>query len=428
MRVRGFIYIEALMVILVLVALMAIIAADQRASMQQTQNGLRERRAEAAARSAVAYALATLQTADVNQVTQNDAWGQLGDNGGTSYDVTDGSTFRLEIVDTGSMVNVNTATTAQLQLLPLTLEQVDCLLDWRETTTQPRADGAKDQYYNALTQPYNTHLGQLNTLDELLLIKNWTGSMLYQPQTTVTTSAQPIVDEAGNTLPLASVLTVDSGAADTRADGSARIDFSQRGITPATLRNAGISPPTAALMAQRAPFTSFQTLFRQVPMNANDQQIVLNVAKFSTVSRAAGKINLNTASQSVLMTIPNMTQSIAATLITQQNSGYTSLGQLATTLLLTQEQLAEFADYFTIGGDTWIIRAYGVSGGVGSAVEATVRVASSAPQIINWRQLNTPSIPVWWDWSADSTSTLDAVSITNTTTTSTTTTNSGGAQ
>ena len=424
---RAFIYIEALMVVLVLVALMSIIAADQRASMQQTQNKLRERRAEAAAHSAMAYAMATLQTASTSAVTQNDAWAQLGDSGNIANDVTDGSTFRLQIVDAGSLVNVNTAASAQLQLLPLTTEQADCLLDWRETTTQPRSDGAKDSYYNGLPQPYNTKLGPLATLDELLLIKNWTGNMLYQPQTTVTSSAGPIVDAAGVALPLASVLTVDSGSPNTRADGSARIDLSQRNILPARLRAAGISAPVAAQIAQRAPFTSFQRLFTLVQMNATDIGQLLNIATFSAATRSTGKINLNTASQSVLMTIPNMTQSVAATIVTQQSAGYTTLGQLATSAQMPESQIALIADDVTIGGDTWIVRAYGADGGVGAAMEATIRVAAATPQIVSWRQMNTPDVPAWWDWSAATTSTQDALSITNTSTT-TTTTSSGGAQ
>jgi hypothetical protein len=45
---------------------------------------------------------------------------------------------------------------------------------------------------------------------------------------------------------------------------------------------------------------------------------------------------------------------------------------------------------------------------VGVAVQAVIRVTNSQPQVINWEQLNTTSLPEWWDWQAQSTSTIQA--------------------
>lgn len=419
----GFIYIEALMVIMVLVALMAVIAADQRASLKETQTGLNRRRADAAAASGVAYALGALQQANPNLVTQNDAWAQLDQNGATQYSLTD-SSFRVEVVDRASQINVNTATTTWLQQLPLTTDQVDSLLDWRETGTQARADGAKDAYYNGLTKPYNARLGPLATVDELLLIKGWTGATLYQPPTTTQSAATLPVDTNGNALPLAAIVTVDSGSPTVQANGSARINLSQRITNIGTLTRAGISRGAALQIIQRGPFNNFRTLLTRIQANAADTQRLLNVASFSTGTRNTGKINLNTATQAVLMTIPNMTEPIASSIVSQQSSGFQTLGQLATLAGMPLPQISQFADYFDVGSDTWLIRSYGESGGVGSALEVTVRVSSSTPRVMTWQRLNTAGLPSWWDWDATAGTTSDATSITNTSTTSTV----GGAQ
>ena len=83
-----------------------------------------------------------------------------------------------------SLININTVSTttadqALLNNLPLTQQEIDSLLDWTSTSTTARTDGAKDDYYNALPTPYNTKLGTLSTLSELLLIQGWVGVDLY---------------------------------------------------------------------------------------------------------------------------------------------------------------------------------------------------------------------------------------------------------
>ena len=222
-RRRGSVMVQALIVLAGLVALLATLAANQRTALDSIQDNLRERRAELAGRSAIARALAVLQAANPNLVNATDDWAQLGASGNTSFDL-GGSTFRLQIIDAGSLVNVNTATEAQLNELPLTPQQVDSLLDWRSAGTTPRANGAKDDYYNALTTPYNTKLAPLTTLSELLLVQGWTADTLFNPQSDVVSTAASIQDANGNALPLIDVLTVDSGAPNTQASGTARVN------------------------------------------------------------------------------------------------------------------------------------------------------------------------------------------------------------
>ena len=404
----GYIFVEALVVVVCLVALMAMLAADQRANLQGVQNRLRERRAAAAADAAINRALAVLGSANANLVQPSDEWALQGTGGADQFDFSDGSaSYRIQIVDCGSLLNVNTATSTQLGLLPLTQDQVDSLLDWRETGTQARPDGAKDTYYNALTQPYNTKLGPLDTVNELLLVKGWTGQTLYQTPTITTTLTLP-TDQNGATLPLAALLTVDSGAPNTQASGSARINLGARGVNVTALTRLGLSRNLAMQLAARAPFTSFQTLSAVPGVNTSAMERLLNAVTFTTAKRTQGKINLNTATQAVLQTVPSITTDVASSIVAQQSSGFSTLGALATVPGITARQLGQIADSFTVGGDTWLVRAYGESGGVGVAVEAVVGLRNGQVQVINWNRLSTGTIPTWWGWVADPTQTLDA--------------------
>lgn len=404
---RGYILVQALIVIAGLLALMAMLAADQRVGSQAVQDRLRQRRAEAAADSAVAQALATVEGANPNVVTLNDDWAKLGDGGNEAFNVGDAASFRVQIVDAGALVNVNSAASAQLERLPLTKEQVDCLLDWREPKTSARPDGAKDSYYLSLPTPYNAKLGPLDTLDELLLVKNWTGQTLYQTPTISSQITLPTGSE-GNVLPLASLLTVDSGAPSVQNTGLPRVNLGQPGADPAALTQAGVSAPTAMQIASGAPYSSFATLLALPGVQPSDAGPLLNAVSFTAGTRSAGKINLNTASEAVLRTLPAMTPGIASTIVSRQEAGFHSLGELASLPGVEGQKLAQLADSFAVGSDTWVVRAYGTSGGLHTAVEAVVGRRNGSTQILSWTRLNTMGIPAWWGWNTQSSETTDA--------------------
>lgn len=412
---RGGIMVQALVVLAGLVALMATLAANQHAVLQATQDRLRERRAEAAARSGIARALAVVQLADPNLVTLNDDWALLGDAGRTAYEMGDtaATTFRLEVIDAGSRLNVNDAPEAQLQLLPLLPEQVDGLLDWRDATgdTQPRANGAKDEYYNNLAQPYNTRMGRLTTLQELLLIRGWTARGLYRPLeegVTATAAAVPLEREDGTPLPLADVLTADSGAPNTQADGSARINIGQGQVNEQTLVQLGIPANVAQLLAQGGAVATLEDAL-MIPGVTTDAALrMLDALTVTAAARVEGKLNVNTVSQAVLGTVPNLTPDIVSAIVAQQGNGFTSLGALASVPGLSVPLLAQIADRFTVGSDTWIVRAYGECSGVGAAFEAVIGVRNGRARVLTWDRLPDPGIPSWWGWLIEPEATADA--------------------
>jgi type II secretory pathway component PulK len=406
---RGGVMVQALIVLAGLVALLATLAADERATLQATQNRLRDRRAEVAARSAVQRALAVLAQANTAAVTQNDDWYLLGDRGNEAFDPGDGTTFRMQIIDNGSLVNINTVNAQQLQMLPLTQEQIDSLLDWRSAGQTPRANGAKDTYYTALDQPYNTKLGQLTTLSELLLVKGWTAQTLYGTQSDgVVSTALPLQDANGQTLPLISLLTADAGAPNRQATGAGLVNLNQRGLTPQRLIPLGLTGQQAATIIARAPIASFRALLTLPGMAAIASRQLLSGVTFTGNTRLQGKINLNTAPQTVLETIPNVTPEIASAIVAQQTAGFQSLGDLLTVPGANGALLPQIADAFTVGSDTWTVRAYGESGGYGVAVEAVVGIRNNRPQVITYRRLPDTGVPAWWDWNDTTTATVDA--------------------
>ncbi len=425
----GYILIEALIAVAGLLALLAILVSDQHQRMDTVQLGLRQTRAEECADGAVQQALAILSTSNQDLVTLNDTWAQLGGttgvaaasstpgnqvSGGTEeFTFPDGTSFREQIIDAGSLINLNTATEAQMTQLPLDQDQVDCFLDWTQTGETARSDGAKDDFYNALPIPYNAKLGPLTTVNELTLIDNWTAQTLYQPPTDTTVLPLP-TDSSGNILPLASMFTVDSGAPNVSYTGTALINLSTRPSAAVGLRliTLGVSRQIVARLTSTAvgnpPVTSWAALLSLPGVNSAQEQILLNNVTFSSATRLTGEINLNTASLAVLESIPNVTPTIAQAIVSQQSSTFQGLGGLATVGGISRTLLPTLAGSFVVGSDTWIVRAYGESGGVGSAEEAVVGFRNNQLQIISVNRLHTAGIPSWWGWDTTTTSTQQA--------------------
>jgi hypothetical protein len=97
-----------------------------------------------------------------------------------AYNEQDPETVRYGVTDTAAQINLNTAPRTVLEALPnMTPELVDCLLDFRDSNDEPEENGAEQEYYNQLSHPYAIRNGSLSTVEELLLVKGFDGTLVY---------------------------------------------------------------------------------------------------------------------------------------------------------------------------------------------------------------------------------------------------------
>jgi general secretion pathway protein K len=129
---------------------------------------------------------------------------------------------------------------------------------------------------------------------------------------------------------------------------------------------------------------------------------------FTTETRLIGKVNINTASESVLAQLPGVTSDIASAIITRQSTGFATLGELSSIPGLTGTTLGQVADAVCVGSDTFLVRVWGESGGVGVAYEAVVGIRNSRALVIQLERINTTSIPVWWSWEEATTTSVSS--------------------
>jgi len=113
--------------------------------------------------------------------------GVLNTNEATREFVFSGGMVSYRIVDEKSKININGASRDVLiNLLRMSgvesVERniiVDSILDWRDRNHEFHLNGAEDDYYLALENPYESKDGFMDTVSELLLVKGMTPTVFY---------------------------------------------------------------------------------------------------------------------------------------------------------------------------------------------------------------------------------------------------------
>lgn len=85
----------------------------------------------------------------------------------------------VKIEDENGKININTADKRLLIALLAQLgcdeteadEISDCILDWRDSDEDHHANGVESEYYQSLTPPYRSKNADVDTVEELLLVK-----------------------------------------------------------------------------------------------------------------------------------------------------------------------------------------------------------------------------------------------------------------
>jgi DNA uptake protein ComE-like DNA-binding protein len=419
----GVILVFTLAVLTAVVAVLVIAASMQKLGADAAINRLDQQRAEIAAESGIQSALSVLAIQSTTATSQNDPWYNLGDFGQDRF-LTDDGTFRLQILDAASFINLNGATQTELQNLPLQQNQVDSLLDWENTGSTARPDGAKDDYYNSLTHPYNTAETSLHSLDELLQVNNFTPATLFTVQQGVNGVQYPQITLGNESYQptLYDLATVDStttssGAGLTNVNSASAQQLIGMGI-PGGVANAIYA------QRQRQQFTTLGAVLRVPGMTLTIAATVLNRLTVTTGTTPTGtgtagaaatttaiqqpKVDLNTANQAVLMCIPGVTSEAAQAIITRQsNSGFTSLGQVTQVPGVTLQVLQQSADSFTINSQAFIVRVIGTAGNVSVPLEAVITLGNNTANLIKIYHPPFNDMRSHWHWDNQSTNDVD---------------------
>lgn len=397
---RGSAFILSLMLTVIMLMVIGVYGQRLRTHMRTETLRLEQRQAKNAAYAGLARALVELNEVEPSVLSDQDTWWALGEDTQSVFQLSN-SSFRLEIVDAGAYLNLNTVDQPTLERLGVLIEDIEALLDWREESLQPRVQGAKDEYYNALPEPYNTKLLPFDSMNEVFLVRGWTPTILEVVNQNST--ASPLTaGTVENQPPLRELFTVDSLAPNTRPDGTAKVDVNNS--STGQLIQAGLRQEAAqAIVQQRNSQGTFETLgdvFEAQGLEQQDFEVILENLTTTTDVEIPGQININTCQEYVLNAIPNMDSDVVQSILGRQGT-FESIGELATLPGVNAEVLQTIAGKFTVGSLCFLVRIVGTAGSATYSLEATVVIEEGQPKVKKIKPHAIDDPVADWGWVED---------------------------
>lgn len=279
------------------------------------------------------------------------------------------------LIDEASKMNLNTATTNMLLLLPrMTPELAASIIDWRDSDSNVSMGGAESETYNRLQPAYNCKNAPFETVDELRLVYGATLDILYGEDANLNgvldlnendgPAAIPDDNRDGRLDPgifeYLTVYTIQPGTGRTNINGGVNAvrpllqqTFGDERST-LMLRNAGFTTGGGGGNGGggggggTAPdFTSLLDFYIKTKMTEQEfAQVATNLTTSATNS--PGLINVNTASAEVLACVPGIGVDNAPSLVAYRQSNPTALTTIAWVLqVLNQQNATQAGRYLT---------------------------------------------------------------------------------
>jgi len=239
------------------------------------------------------------------------------------------------LVDEGAKLNLNTTTSntlaALISLLPnANLDLAAGIVDWRDTN-----GGAYQTYYAMQTKPYLSKSAPFETIDELRLVYGADPLSLVGEDVNrngVLDASEQDENRNGMLDPgVLEYVTVYSREPNTRTNGSPRVRLNNipalRSLLQEKLGNSRaqqILPPN-----QVQGFPSPLAFYLATNMKAEEFDAMANDITSTNGAFIEGRVNINTASETVLASLPGMSLEAAGQLIQYRQSHPDSLGSIA---------------------------------------------------------------------------------------------------
>ncbi len=199
----GLALITAMLIVALVVTVAAYLSLGQQVWLRQAQNLTDMAQAEAVARGAFDLAAVLLAEDAKNSTTDNltEAWAQplpvFPVEGGAVTATINDAQGRFNLNNLAAVAGGNASNPAPAifrQLLAsqdLNPDLTDALMDWLDSDSNTRANGAEDTEYLALPTPYRAANRQLESVDELRLIRGFDAEAVQKLRPWVTVLPKP---------------------------------------------------------------------------------------------------------------------------------------------------------------------------------------------------------------------------------------------
>ncbi len=443
---RGFALLAVMWVIIIAGMILLGIRKTVHVNMEIARNELESVRARWLARAGLEQALATLAVDDTAMDSAMDYWYSDEDTfdrmkllrGAVTLwapdrDARITGSVRFGLIDHASLLNVNVADEKQLKAFcDLNETQINSLLDWRDKDSDARSNGGEAIVYQNLSYPYLIRNAPLQTVAELRLVQEFDNKTYWGEDVNtnglldVNENDQDATwpDDDGNGLlrkGLASLCTVYSYEKNRTASGNKRINFNtadkktlinefdfSNELADAIVGTGNNKKKKPGNKKQQQRFQSIMKLSDvKAKAKTNNKGSKSKGGKTKKITtkwiaqhfdeitltddeRIPGKININTASQEVLLSLPEMTDETAQSILSRQTSGkgpFSSVGELLTDKVVSEKQFRAMAERLTVRGNVFEIRSLAItSSGIRHAIKAIVDRNTNPASILYWYQ------------------------------------------
>jgi DNA uptake protein ComE-like DNA-binding protein/type II secretory pathway pseudopilin PulG len=260
-RRRGFVLLAVLIVLVVLSLAAYQFSEMMLAEYKAADSSRRTAQARALADSGIQYAAALLSSPDATTTTlDGNPWNNpqlfqgilVNDSDQPRFrgrfslvalaspdDIMQGQSYYFGVNDESSKINLNAlmkldptgqqAFNILMNLPNMTEDVANSIVDWMDPDSEPRSDGAEDDYYTTLPQPYHCKNGPLDSLEELLLVKGVTPQLLFGNDLNRNGILDPEEDDGSGQVDLgwSAYLTVLSREQNVDSQGMPRINVNE---------------------------------------------------------------------------------------------------------------------------------------------------------------------------------------------------------
>jgi len=336
--------------------------------------------------------------------------------------------FNVRVVDEASKLNVNTATKEQLlELLYMTDEIADAIIDWRDNDDTPGEGGVEGGYYENLPFGYAIRNGPFRTIRELLLVKDVTTELLYGEDTNFNGELDynerdgdesPPYDDRDDELDQGWIAYLTCYSADKNLDagGNTRININEAAERQLE-QSLGIKRSYAKWIVENRGNNNYNSIADLVNNNSpsqpqgssrrdSDEPEPLDLQTFSQIAdkitvsndkEIPGRVNINTAPRFVLAALlggGDEGELLADEIITYRETlleGMQSIGEVMSAGSMTVDTFKKIADYITTRSDVFTVRCFATAdrGGLSGATlqtEVVVDRSSTPYKTLYWYQ------------------------------------------
>jgi len=266
-----------------------------------------------------------------------------------SYPVAHPDRVAFGLVDESSKLNLNTASTNTLGMLPrMTSDVVNGILDWRN----PNGNGGTELYYAMAQPPYQRKGAPFETADELRLVYGTTMDILVGDDLNrngVLDSSEPDEDGNGQVDPgIIEYLTVYSREPNTHSNGTPLTNINNQnqlrtllqsnfggGRANQILTRLGFGAATrpgatnAPARGTAATLTGLLQFYLRSGLSETEFAEIYPDIAVGTAPFTQGRVNINTANVTVLASLPGMDPNSAQQVVSYRQSNPNNLGTIA---------------------------------------------------------------------------------------------------